>query len=312
MRVLVVGMGALGQVFGAHLARGGAQVSCLVRPSQAQATRGGYRLSALRRWRRPEALELAPTQVFTEVGQVDGDWDAVWLCTHSTGLREPWVETLRARTGEATTVSIGAGVDDRAALERWWPASQIVEVFPSVLAFSPTGADRDVDTAFWVPPGVRPVSGDAARGRPVAEALNRGGLPARYVGAVARAQLSSAFNMPMIAAEEAAGWSPSAFRRSMPLALAAAAEAMAATAARLGVPAPPAPSPFDAWKNATLFALAAPFDAAGFRRRHFTKVGEQTLQMLDGWIAEGRSRNLAVGKLTALRDALVAQRETGR
>ncbi len=57
-----------------------------------------------------------------------------------------------------------------------------------------------------------------------------------------------------------------------------------------------------------LFSLLAPFDIEAYQRVHFTKVGVQTLQMLDAWIAAGRARNLPVSSLTMLRDTLVEAR----
>jgi 2-dehydropantoate 2-reductase len=308
LRILVVGMGALGQVFGAYLARGGAHVGCLVRPGQAEGARRGYHLAELRRWRRDRVMRFEPREVLTDPAQVDARWDHIWLCTHATAMRESWMAELRARAPSAIVVSIGAGVDDRATVERIWPADQVVEVFPTILAFAREAKDSAPGIAFWVLPGVRPVSGPEAQGRAVAGSLASGGLPATYVGTVPKAKLSSAFNMPMIAAEEAAGWSAWEARSHRKLALAAAGEAMAVTAAALGVPAPAPPSSFAAWKNAALFALVAPFDAAAFRRQHFTKVGPQTLQMLEGWIAEGSARGLGVERLKALRALLLKRR----
>ena len=301
MRTLIVGAGALGQVFGAFIAQGGGEVGCLVKPGRAAEACAGYALAQLRRGRAPRPMTFSPRVVLDQVGQVAGGWDAIWLCTHSTSLREPWLADLRDRAGPATIVSIGMGVDDQAALEVLWPAGQIVEVNPSVLAFLEAGSIH-----FWVPPGARAVSGEEARARPVTESLATGGLAAHYVGPLATAALTSAVNMPMVAAEEAAGWSG----RQRRLGVAAAGEAITITAARLGVP-PPArgkPTPFTAWLNECLFALVAPFDTRAFRQRHFTKTADQTMQMLDGWIAEGRARNLPTARLVELRQALAAAR----
>ena len=44
LRLLIVGAGAVGQVYGYHLQRGGASVAFLVRPAYAEACRGGLTL----------------------------------------------------------------------------------------------------------------------------------------------------------------------------------------------------------------------------------------------------------------------------
>jgi 2-dehydropantoate 2-reductase len=285
MRVLTVGDGALGQVYGSRLATGGASVSYLVKPGRAWQERT---LRRLRRWRAPVVERLRPDAVLTDPA---GDWDMVWLCVSSTALRGPWLRDLLAATGAATVVSIGQDVRDLAVLTEVWPAEQIVQIVqvaPTVLAF-PT----DAGMAYWLPPGARNgVSGD--RARLVMAALRAGGLGAR-TARPGSGELTAARMVPYIAALDAADWSP---RAPLGLAARASAEAVATLGGTL---APPA---WLAGLALRVLPLVVPFDLGDYLRAHFTKVGAQTRLMLDGWIARGEARQLPVARLRELRRSL--------
>jgi ketopantoate reductase len=310
MRTLIVGVGALGGVFGHHLALGGGEVSMLARPGSVAIARQGIALDRLRKARAPIRETFRPHHVFADVGEVKGDWDAVWLCVHSQALRDPLLSLLAARTGGATVVSIGMGIGDREALEAIWPAGQVVELFPSILAFAQK--DSSGATAFWIPPGSRDISGNEARAKPIVEQLTNGGMPARFVGAVPSAPFVSAVNVPMAIAAELDGWSVGG-GTSVParrLALEAAREAVAIVARHLDVALPKPPTRFSVWLGDRLFALAAPFDTRAFTQQNYTKVADQTLEMLHGWIDCGNRYSLNIKYLTRLRDALIACRKS--
>ncbi len=57
-RVLVVGAGAVGQVYGLYLRRGGARVSFLVKPAHAAWCQRGFALHRLRLWLSTPMLRL--------------------------------------------------------------------------------------------------------------------------------------------------------------------------------------------------------------------------------------------------------------
>ncbi|MFQ6230501.1 ketopantoate reductase family protein [Nocardia sp. NPDC002869] len=153
MRILVVGDGALGQVFGLRLGLGGAAVNYLVKPGRSGWGGIGRTLYRLRRFGGPVAERLRPEGVHAETP--DGSWDMVWLCVSSPALRGSWLPGLRDAVGDATVVTIGQGLHDREVLERVWPAERIVQVVPSLFAYSAplTGEVPAPGIAYWVPPG---------------------------------------------------------------------------------------------------------------------------------------------------------------
>lgn len=198
MKVLVVGDGALGQVFGLRLAIGGASVSYLVKSGRADWGFDGRTLYRLRRLGKPVAQQLRPHGVHSEI--TDGRWDMVWLCVPSTALRKPWLYQLRDAVGTATVVSIGQDLHDRAVLANIWPPEQIVQVAPAVLAYSaPLVTEVPAPgIAYWMPPGtVTTVSGSADRAFAVVAALRAGHMRARYSGRTGSGELAAALMMPV-------------------------------------------------------------------------------------------------------------------
>ena len=66
MRVLIVGAGAVGQVYGHHLQRGGAEVTFLVKPRYETDARAGFTLWRLRRLGRPRRVIMAEHAVTSD------------------------------------------------------------------------------------------------------------------------------------------------------------------------------------------------------------------------------------------------------
>ncbi|MEV7421438.1 MULTISPECIES: ketopantoate reductase family protein [unclassified Streptomyces] len=334
MKVLMVGAGALGQVFGLWLTRGGASVTYLVRPGREEWGEDGRTLFRLRRLGRPVAGRLRPDAVRTETvcaeapgAPGDAEWDAIWLCVPSPALHEPWVRALRDRTaprepdgggggddahgrsdGGATIVTIGQDPRDLPALARIWPRERIVQVVPSVLAHPAPRTDEvpSAGIAYWQPPGTaHTVWGTRDRARPVVAALRAAGVRTRGAGRAGTAELGAARMIPYMAALEIAGWSLPALRSGLTAPTAAAHEATAVTAALLHRAPPRLPVPaWAAWLVLRALPVLAPFDLPRYLRAHFGKVGPQTREMLDAWITEGASRGLPVSALKELRGAL--------
>ncbi len=311
MRILVVGAGALGSTFGFLLNRGGARIDYLVRPGNG--TPREIRLAELRRFRAPRLVAFRPEAFHHEAQQISGRWDMVLLCTHSSTLAQPWVGQLRDRVGDAVIVTIGMAIDDRAKLEGWWPAEQIVEILPSILAFVPETAAQgagSANIAYWIAPGPLAVSGSSPdRVATVVAALRAGGVAARFRKAGTGATFMSAVNVPLAVAAELWGWDGRNDRINS-LALEAAREATVISAAQAGTKPPRLPSAFSVGLAARLFRFAAPFDTGRFTRTNYSKVAGQTLEMLDAWINAARARGLKAGALGALRAALIEQRAT--
>jgi hypothetical protein len=167
----------------------------------------------------------------------------------------------------------------------------------------------DEGTDYWRPPLARlPFSGAASRARAIVDALGRGGLPARVHPDVPRALAfgAPALDLVMVGLE-CAGWSFSSLRNDRALVAdvcGALVEALAVAARVTGAPAPwllGRLSPSLVRLATRLVPPLVPFDAETYCRAHFTKVGDQTAQQLDTWIALGTAHGLGTDGLAGLR-----------
>jgi hypothetical protein len=315
MRVLLVGAGAIGQVIGHHLSVGGARVSVLLR-ADGQAPADPYRLHWLRRGRRPLTATWLPHESVRGLDALpDARWDAVLLCVPSVALRHGWLPDLAERVGGATIVSIGQGPGDLAILRGVWPGTQVVQATPGLLAYHAPLSNRDrvrSGIAYWLPPGPNlQLSGETERVQPLITALSCG--PFSVAEAVfGSGVLRAATTQPYIAMLGTLDWSIRRLRQQVALPTLAAREAATVTVAMYAMAPPRRLTVSAALARVALRALPllVPFDLHRYLRVHFSKLSEQTEQMIDGWITEGRERSLPVAGLEALR-ARAARSERG-
>jgi 2-dehydropantoate 2-reductase len=145
----------------------------------------------------------------------------------------------------------------------------------------------------------------------VVRALRAGRLPAKRHADVPRsAAFPSAILMPYLVALETAGWSFDALWRGDAGALGARAarEALAVTAAITGRR-PPLTLRIAARPGVLRFALWAarrvvPLPLEIYVREHFTKVHDQTVEFMTGYVAKGTQAGTEVAALTQLLAAL--------
>ncbi len=313
-RVLVVGAGAVGQVFGHHLVRAGADLTFFVREQYRERTAQGFGLYRLRLTGAPEPLRLEGFNVVCSAEEVAATrFDQIYLALPSQALAGAWMTELAAAGGDATWISIQPGPDDRQALltagvrpERLVSGMLSLVSYPAPLP-GETRIPRE-GTAFWHPPRVPTLlSGPAERLDPVLALLERGGFPARRHPDVDReVSFFTAVLLPYLAALELSGWSLRALLRGRAIRLGAAAarEASAIIAADKGV-APTLPARLAGRavlvrSGLWLAAKLAPFPLEPYLRLHFTKTREQTLFILEGLREKGVREHLPTPALDAL------------
>ncbi len=299
MKVLLVGAGAVGVTYGFHLARGGADVTYLVKPKHADGLRSGLDFHRLNR-RRP-VERFTEFELLTDASDaVGGGWDQVWLCVSSTALHAgDWLPRLLAGIGEATLVTLQPGLEDRAQLEALYPAERIVSGMISLIAYQTPlpGGSLTPGIACWFPPlGPSPFSGDRVAVERIVSTLRRGGCPAKRARDVA-AQLAfgSALMMPVIAGLEAAGWSFASLPRHEVWRGCRRAAHQTSVVARPG---------FRRWLVGLVMAgpllrgglwlapRVIPLDLQTYLQYHFTKVGDQTRAALRLYATRAEERGL--------------------
>lgn len=325
-RVLVVGAGAVGQIYGDHLARGGAEVTFYVRERYREETARGFSLVRLGALGRRAARRFEGFAVVSNVAEVAAHrFDQVYLAIPSTGLAQPWLGELIAAIGEATLVNLTPSAGDREQiLAAGLAAAQLVDGFISIVSYhaplpgeaaAPGAPAEPEGMTVWYPPGSPNLfSGAADDDRRAAEAvaaLRAGGLPAKLVDDVPKrsAFMSSAF-MAFLLALEAAGWSLARLRREgLDAAVAGARESMAVMAKAYGAPPLGVRMILRAPMLRLVLRLAprfVPFPLEPYLKYHFTKVGAQTRHIMGVTIQRGREAGLPVAEMERLLSSVPA------
>ena len=319
MRALVVGAGAVGQVYGYHLQLGGAEVWFLVKPKYADECRTGFTVYPLNdRRRRAEPRRFAAAGVVTSDDEVAAQtWDQVYLTVSSTALRGPWLPGLARASGQATVISLQPGIEDRQHVLQYVPDDRLVSGLISLISYAAPlpGETRfsEPGMAYWFPPlSPSPFSGPAARVEAVVAALRAGGMPAkRHPNVPGLAGFPSAVMMPYLVALEAGGWSFDRLGENAPTAARAAREAMDIVAARPEAGRRPpfiglVSRPFVVRAGLWLGRRIIPLDLETYLREHFIKVGDQTRLMMSQYIDHARSRGLPSAALESLSNSVAA------
>jgi len=321
-RVLIVGAGAVGQVYGFFLQRGGALVDVLGRPRQKEELEEGATLYKMRGKRRREPMTFQPSIVHVDPATThDVAYDQIWLCISSTGLEKGLAEgglaELFEHAGRATVVVFQSGLHVPAILAPHVADMQIVHGGIVMVSYQAPLTEGEVEhpgVAFYIP-GPQPFTGrDAKR---VVALLEAGECAAEVVeDARATMAFSSATLMPTITALEGAGWTFAEMRHGpwSKLASAAASEARDVVAAQTGKSAPAALnlvlSP--TLKLASFLApIFAPFEVEIYLKYHFTKVHDQTERLIGDYIARAAELGVPREALTELRDRVFGAPEPG-
>lgn len=305
LRILLVGAGAVGQVYARHLQMGGAEVAFLVRPKYAEEARRGFDLYPLdRKNARTTPVRLEGVGVFTSADEVARErFDAVLLCVAATALREgTWLQDLARATGDALIVGLHGGRDeDMLVREVAGPARHAAGLIGIVSYMAPLPGESvpRPGVAYWLPPlSASPLSGPRERIARVAACFSRGGIRSFVVADAARGSIvPSAVLGSIVSALEAAGWGWADARKGDHLALAcAAARENAGTAlATIGERPPFALRllrPFALRVVMRLAPLVAPLDLETYFQAHFTKVGPQMHDNLRQTIRRGEAQGV--------------------
>jgi ketopantoate reductase len=336
LRIVIVGAGAVGQVYGHHLALGGARVSVLVRPRRATASlmaqqgiaerREGFTLTRIPPFGRRKTSQFLPENVLTSAAELEAHAiDQIWLCLPTDALDEGALRALAAAAPNATIVSLAPGHFVKALVDRCFGSKRTVYGLIGMSSFvSPMKGSRDPrETA--TPPGiaymlaVTKLGGDnERRALEAVSALRAGDCPTDYAPNVMNEMtLSSAMLMAIIASLEAAGWSFATMREPWRTSLGARAieESIEIAAATTGEPFPfygklLVPQVLSA--AALLAPKLAPLDVEKFLEVHFEKVDEQTTLLLETTQKDGERLGLSTAALSELIDLRSEARRTGR
>ena len=319
MKVVVVGGGAVGQVYGLALQRAGVTMGLLDRPAAAEKLnrareQGGLPLFQIshRHRKDPIPYRLNDYQVLADAEQCRRfEPDQIWFTTPSQVYYSDWFEDFLQRAPSRRVVCF-APEGRRPEFRTETMGDRVVFGGTTFMAWQGDlggGGGRPEGVNFWRPPMGIPLAGTPDACREVAQLLKQAGFrvmvgkPDSHLQAATTAAMTA-----FVAGLELAGWSLRAYRRSPWLRCAAGAcrEAVMSQLPATG-----------AFARAMLsdpvlsagFSLAAlllphlfPIDAEKYLRFHYTKTREQTVLLLNVFMRDANHRGVPVTNIQSLLD----------
>lgn len=314
MDILIVGAGAVGQVYGRHLAAAGHKVTFFVKPAHAPSLQDGLPLHRLG-WLRHRSETWRGYRLISDLPEVaQQDWDQVWLCMSADALKSPLTRAVLGAAGRATVVCLqpGPGSAELVRARLSMPGQLVRGLITFISYQSPLpGRPGPQGIAYFLSPLAPGLfAGEPERVGAVVDALRAGGMAARVTADIDQAAGGAeAFLNPMVAALECHHWRLGDFAASEAFAIGrqAALEALAIEGVTQGLRVLPFRLLLSGPGSRLLLMLAPrvlPLALEPYLAYHFGKVGLQTREMLDAWIALGARQGLGVAGLQELRSRL--------
>ena len=315
--ILIVGAGAVGQVYGHHLAKGGTEVGVWVRPVRRAAAEKGYSVTQIPLFGARRTERFVPKFVATNLSELPPKIDAVWLCLPTTSLDEELVRALADACPGAVFVVLAPGHFVRTRIDPIVGARRavygIIGMISYVAPLDGSNDPRETSTPAGIAYHLDKTVLSGERAGAMRDALRQGGVPVDVVAdASIELELSSAVLMPNIACLDLVGYSFERYRSELASLAADATHESLTVAAALTGQAPPL---YASFINSTTLQIGSwiaprvtPLDVASFLRVHFTKVRKQTELLLGSSVEEARSRGLGCEAMAEVLERFAGER----
>lgn len=312
--ILIVGAGAVGQVYGYQFAQSGNQVSFFVKEKYLDSLNNGltlYHLNQDKKRKRP--IHFHDYGVICQWNTAaEKQWDQIYLCISSTAFINFDFEGLKNAVGPETIVVIlQPGPDDYALACQHFPESQMVQGMINLISYSaplPGETVPEPGVAYWLPPmSAMPFTGNPKARAQVVKTFKQANMNAA-VNTNLRAMatyLTAAF-MVSLTALEASDWkfdrlkSDKALLQQM---LKAQSQAFEAVNLKTGMRPPVWRFAISSWALRMLLSIAPkimPLDLETYLQVHFTKVKDQTKLFMNTYVAAASEHRLPAEDLIAL------------
>ncbi len=321
-RILIVGCGAVGQVYGLALQKAGVTLGYLDRPATAVKLKqaldnGGIPLFQITYRRRQDPIPRWLAQysvIMDEAESRDFKPDQIWFTTPSPVYYSQWFrEFLQNVPAERVVCFVPEGPRPEFNPEN--DLDRLVFAGTTFMAWQggpACGGGRPEGVNFWRPPLSIPITGAQSACRDVERLLKQAGFRVSIGKRESHSQASATAVMTaFMAGLELSGWSLGRFRRSRWLGLAASA-ARESVLSQIPAAGSYSRALIGIFISQVVFFLATfllplliPFDLEKYLRFHYTKTRDQTLTLLDVFEMDAIRSNLPAGNIQALHRGLL-------
>jgi hypothetical protein len=222
MKILIVGAGAVGLVYGHHFVKAGHQVTFLVKEKYQSSLEDDkqkgvvlYHLNKDKNLQQP--LRFTNFSIITQWDEVDG-FDLVALSISSTALRQLPLLAIKEKLGNskksANLLMLQPSEEDLEHLTQEIPKEHILQGMITLISYQTDNINEGINpagTAYYLPPLPMPISTSDQQQKgnlkTVVALFNQSGIKAKAVNsALDESRLISAFFMTFLCALEAANW----------------------------------------------------------------------------------------------------------
>lgn len=315
--ILIIGAGAVGQVYAYHLAQAGYQVHFLLKEKYLKEAQQGFVLYNLRQdKKRQHPIVFKNFHCHSSWQSVANvQFSQVWLCVSSTALAAMDLAPMKAAVGEALVVVLQPDPDDVARAQQVFGKQHVVAGMINMISYhTPLATEQTArdGIAFWIPPVMpMPVDGEVEGVSALLAVLKKAKISALWQKrfAIANAH-NTGFLMVFLAALELSDWQfrqLSADKALIKTMIAAQQEVFAALHAEYGSQASIVLRQIKPWMLPAMLKVArhvAPLDMETYLQAHFMKVRSQTLLLLEAYIQRANKGGIAVPNLQGLVDKL--------
>jgi len=311
MKVLIVGAGAVGQVYGYQLQKAGHHVTFYGRNLDSGLKQKGFILYPLNQSRgNPvEFKNFAVAQRIEDLGR--SQFDLIFLCFPSTGLYDAEFAKLAATFGDALVVVLQPGLKDQEYAKKLISSSSFVSGVITFIAFQtplPGSKEHTIPgVAYWFPPGCKLVfSGQKMLAERVIKLFERSEVQGKWVeNTIADGAIPAAILSCFVKAVENENWSIDQFLASPNLIQVQTAmqEAIAIICRHYRIKLPLMRHFLTPWMFRMIIAFARwamPFDLDVYLKFHYTKVAAQSQLDYESYLTLGAQYHLETTALKAL------------
>jgi ketopantoate reductase len=312
MKILIVGAGAVGKVYGRHLEMGGAEVTFFIREKYLAQAKNGFPFYVLNdRAHRKSPVVWKNYRLMTELSEVRAQkWDYVIFAMSSTALHSGWVDDFLPEIQDSIVVTLQPGLFDREYLLKRIPKLRLIDGTIHIISYEAPLPTESIlpGTAYWTPPRSKASfsGGSPETLQALLEVFKKGNFAVGKVDDARKLNIEAApiLNLILVALERS-NWKFSELKHSkwLPMVCRAMPEAIRIQAKKSGVKAPNLGWLLGPVFVKTLMKIAQfmmPFDIEAYLEVHFIKVQDQRYEYVRDLMDYGRSQKLPTLNLELL------------
>lgn len=290
--ILIIGAGAVGQVYGYQFAQAGNAVSFFVKEKYRSDLEKGltlYNLNQDKKKKRP--IHFTDFSILTDwdsAANHQQPWDQIYLCISSTALLNFDFDGLKKAVSQSTTVVLlQPGPDDYQLAIKHIAKEQLVQGMITLISYAaplPTETVPEPGITYWLPPmAATPFAGNPKRRGDIVDTFKRASMNANAKPNLRdMAPYPTAALMAFLTALEASDWQFDKLEHNVSLQKAmfkAQKQAFKAISEKTHTKPPLWQHALSPWLLKILFKVApkvVPLDLETYFQVHFTKVKDQT------------------------------------